>query len=976
MAEKNKLKYYILADHTGFEKGMKKVVSTAKTAGKAVGVGVAAGAVAGTAALAGMTKVMSESIELAKVQEEAEAKLGAVLRATGNAAGYNLDQLTAMAGAMQGVTTVGDETIIAGQAILATFKQIKGDAFEGATQAALDMSAVMNQDLKSSMVQIGKAMNDPIKGLSSLTRVGVTFTDEQKELITTLQESGDMMGAQSVILDELNSQFGGAAAALRATYGGAVNAASNALGDLQEQIGFAVTKNQFFIDAAILAEETLVSWTGEIKNNEQAMMELAKSIAVGLVGALDGVITGIEYIELGFRGLEVAAALSAEVIVDVFTGLAEAVIYPFDELMEGVKKAAAVIGKDFENPLAGVRGSIADIRDVQRDFTAETISGFTDAGEKYDIAHSKLAEFRTELELIDVAQVKATESSKQFNAAIVSGAEDTGDKTKELDKETLASMAETKAENIAKRLQLDEGYVDSFVTLERIKNKESEKSAKERTVFEEEFADISKAATADIVSAFVSGEDTKVAVAGVASSYLEQYAIDSATKGLEPIFEAIGSQIGAWVALGTGQSGSNPNVDWKAKLGEMAGYLAGAGVAILGAKAVGKSAFAEGGWIHNNGSGFITDGSWKEDDVFLGYTGSHGNITANMAKGGEFVMDPETTAANYDILESMRMSKKRYKGFASGGPLDNQDQPVSDPYEMAQGVNAAGFETFFVTWLESGKWDGWKQGIKNAAIYYSTVAASSVAGKELGPDILSTMGFAEGGQLSVKNHGFGDILDKITDPFGINDKIGDIKDKLDPVVDPVGIGGDINQVFSSIWLADWLETWADGGARETIDRTIAPFFKDVLTPNAQIQPWGHIEEQIDQSFTEAAKRAVEAGMENFTGYNPGDGSWNVPGILDPTGPFDLFHRGGVIGSYETGTPPGGVPYDGLYNLHKGEDVVSVPQKSRLAEEIQGLKEELAMLLSATSKLVVANSKMEQIFSYWNGNGMPPERATI
>ena len=213
----------------------------------AIGVTGAVAALAGAAGLATLASVTRDSIRLAGIQEAAEAKLESVIRATGGAAGLTADQMKDYASGLQQITTVGDEAIIEGQALLATFKQIRGEGFERATAAALDMSAIMQTDLKSSILQIGKALNDPIRGLTMLTRVGVTFSEGQKEQINNLQESGDLYGAQSVILRELETQFGGAASALADTYGGAIVQAKNSWGDLKEELGFVITKNQNFI---------------------------------------------------------------------------------------------------------------------------------------------------------------------------------------------------------------------------------------------------------------------------------------------------------------------------------------------------------------------------------------------------------------------------------------------------------------------------------------------------------------------------------------------------------------------------------------------------------------------------------------------------------------------------------------------------------------------------------------------------------
>lgn len=158
--------------------------------------------------------VVIKSIALARVQIQAEKKLEAVIRATGGAAGFSANELKKYAADLQLVSNYGDEVTISAMAVMATFKNIKGDQFKEAIKSAQDMSAVMDTDLKSSVMQLGKALNDPIAGMAALTKVGVGFTKEQKELVKVLQESGDLMGAQGIILAELASQFGGAAAAM------------------------------------------------------------------------------------------------------------------------------------------------------------------------------------------------------------------------------------------------------------------------------------------------------------------------------------------------------------------------------------------------------------------------------------------------------------------------------------------------------------------------------------------------------------------------------------------------------------------------------------------------------------------------------------------------------------------------------------------------------------------------------------------
>jgi len=179
---------------------------------------------------------------LFNVQKLAETKLDATLIATASAAGLTADELKKMATGLQEVTTFGDEAIIGAESLLLTFKDIGGDVFPRALESILDVSTAMGQDLKSSTVQLGKALNDPVGGIAALTRVGIQFTDSQKDLIKSFVEAGDVASAQGVILNELESQFGGVSKAVALTAEGVSKQLSNSFGDLLETIGGVISE--------------------------------------------------------------------------------------------------------------------------------------------------------------------------------------------------------------------------------------------------------------------------------------------------------------------------------------------------------------------------------------------------------------------------------------------------------------------------------------------------------------------------------------------------------------------------------------------------------------------------------------------------------------------------------------------------------------------------------------------------------------
>lgn len=151
-------------------------------------------------------------------QESADAlgQVNAALASMGDRAGRTSEQLQSLAATQMGQSLYDDDEILRKvTANLLTFGNVSGQTFDKAQQAALDLSARLGTDLQSSAVMVGKALNDPVKGVTALQRVGVSFTAQQKEQITAMTEAGNVAGAQAMILAELEKQYGGAAAAAR-----------------------------------------------------------------------------------------------------------------------------------------------------------------------------------------------------------------------------------------------------------------------------------------------------------------------------------------------------------------------------------------------------------------------------------------------------------------------------------------------------------------------------------------------------------------------------------------------------------------------------------------------------------------------------------------------------------------------------------------------------------------------------------------
>lgn len=206
------------------EREMRRTGRQAESLGRALGAlfsGVAFGAV----------------IRATVAQEQALAQVEARIKSTGGAAGVTTAELAQMAGELQKVSTFGDEEILQMQSTLLTFRRIGAPVFRETTEVILDMSTALGKDLQSSAIQVGKALEDPVRGVTALRESGIQFTEAQEDLIKSLVASGQQQRAQALILAELKTQFGGAAQAARGTLGGALAALKNAAGDLLENEG-------------------------------------------------------------------------------------------------------------------------------------------------------------------------------------------------------------------------------------------------------------------------------------------------------------------------------------------------------------------------------------------------------------------------------------------------------------------------------------------------------------------------------------------------------------------------------------------------------------------------------------------------------------------------------------------------------------------------------------------------------------------
>lgn len=349
-----------------------------------------AGLIAGLFGTAIAAFSLDKFIQATTDSDRAQTQLAATLRSTGGAAGKSVDDLNAYAASLQKATNFEDDAVTGAQALLLTFTRIRGDTFDRATSAILDMSQALGQDLKSSAIQLGKALNDPIQGVTALQRVGVSFSKSQKDVIKNLAETGKVAQAQGIILHEIETEFGGAAKAARDTLGGALKSLGNTWGNLFELgknaseplrqaiealitamddpgfISFVQTIGTALFGAFTLAVKgatLLVEGISALANNLDVIAVAAATLGTTLAVAfgpaiLSGIVAG--FAAIGSAGITaigaITAAMAANPLGALIVGITVAVtaIYAFrDEIRQAFGVDVVQIFKDTVNAIVG-----------------------------------------------------------------------------------------------------------------------------------------------------------------------------------------------------------------------------------------------------------------------------------------------------------------------------------------------------------------------------------------------------------------------------------------------------------------------------------------------------------------------------------------------------------------------------------------------------------------------------------------------
>ena len=283
-------------------------------------------------ALTGAVTFFSRSLSVLGERQANVAALTNGLKKLGRGE-QDLQRLKKAADELGKATLFDQEQFTQGFALLTSFQSIGVESFERVAEAAADVATLTGQDVNSSLLQLAKALQDPVRGLTALSRSGTQFTDQQKEQIKVLVESGKELEAQDFILREIEKQYANAArAAGSAGYSGAIDSLGESFRDFQERLAKGV-------EPAVIGATKALSDLFDIVSSIPAPVGQA---ALG-IGATAAAIVGLK-----------AAALAAIPVIKTLFALV--IANPFIALAAGITAATVA--------LAGYRNESERIADA------------------------------------------------------------------------------------------------------------------------------------------------------------------------------------------------------------------------------------------------------------------------------------------------------------------------------------------------------------------------------------------------------------------------------------------------------------------------------------------------------------------------------------------------------------------------------------------------------------------------------------
>lgn len=278
-----------------------------------------------------------EGVKAAEEQEKANQALNIALAQTGIYSKETAKEFEDFASRLQATTGIQDDVISQNAALIQSLGRLDKEGLQRATEAAINLSAALGKDLATTSEALGKAANG---NTTAIHKMGISF-----------REGGTDAQTFKNILEGIEKRFDGAAAQKVNTYAGAIDLTRASFGDLQEEVGNAIVKNNVVIEVLKTAGAIFRDLTDDVNGNGQSFKKLVgESIIytidafIGLAGITDTVSRAIT---AGFR--------AALVGVQFFANEAGAILHHFgiisketsDGIHNALSESLTSLGKTF-----------------------------------------------------------------------------------------------------------------------------------------------------------------------------------------------------------------------------------------------------------------------------------------------------------------------------------------------------------------------------------------------------------------------------------------------------------------------------------------------------------------------------------------------------------------------------------------------------------------------------------------------------
>ena len=282
------------------------------------------------------------SVKAFAVQEKAEKKLHAALKASGQEADKNLARFKKQAAAIQNVTTVGDEMSIS-LAATAVAMGIQADQLDAVVKGAVGLSKAFEMDLNTAI----KAASAALQGKTELLT----------RYIPTLSQVEGEANKVAFVMDKMAQGFAVAKAEAETTEGKLLQM-KNRLGDVMEMIGArlapAITRFAEKLESVFKVLNAVNPALVDMAVQMGIMLALAGPLTLGLSGILSvlSAIAGVSLVSLG------TALAGIVIVVGGFVAVMEDANLEIEKTSTSASLAGEVIGNVFgvvANVIHGIR---------------------------------------------------------------------------------------------------------------------------------------------------------------------------------------------------------------------------------------------------------------------------------------------------------------------------------------------------------------------------------------------------------------------------------------------------------------------------------------------------------------------------------------------------------------------------------------------------------------------------------------------